>query len=430
MSKRMTSTQNADLRKKPAENTAKDSFKEENPFYSLDISRFPPKKSVTAREPRVSQKRLKLTDDMSQDENSFAELMHLSGVETLPPKGVVPPKKAEKQIPEPESHLKKQQCPTKYGAPQHQDAHHTCKSTQGDAQLRQIMNAIPEKSVANRGKADTNHDENSVFSALENARGFEALKNAKPGQKKRRTEPTTEPKADKISQEQIKPGKSTKNIKDRNSTISPTWLDRTTDTHDKENVEDDELALFAQAVGSVEPMASKGRDIPVVLPKKNGPGEASDIQALQDLVDGKIEFAMEMTEEYIEGHVIGLDQLVIAKMRAGNYHPEAHLDMHGLNANQAYERLVGFMRGAYYKGFRCVLVIPGRGKNSPDGMGVLRERLQLWLTQEPFKRVVLGFCTAQAIHGGPGTLYVLLRKYKKNRGKIHWDRLPMDPDLY
>ncbi len=29
---------------------------------------------------------------------------------------------------------------------------------------------------------------------------------------------------------------------------------------------------------------------------------------------------------------------------------------------------------------RTVLVIPGRGKNSPDGMGVLREKVQAWLT--------------------------------------------------
>ena len=36
--------------------------------------------------------------------------------------------------------------------------------------------------------------------------------------------------------------------------------------------------------------------------------------------------------------------------------------------------------------------------------------------------VVLAFCTAQPKHGGAGALYVLLRKYRKDRGKVRWDR--------
>lgn len=55
-------------------------------------------------------------------------------------------------------------------------------------------------------------------------------------------------------------------------------------------------------------------------------------------------------------------------------------------------------------------------------MGVLREKLQSWLTQDPFKRVVLAFCTAQSHDGGPGSVYVLLRKYRK-KGRIYWERM-------
>ena len=76
-----------------------------------------------------------------------------------------------------------------------------------------------------------------------------------------------------------------------------------------------------------------------------------------------------------------------------------------------------------------MLVVPGRGRNSPDGQGVLRGKLQTWLTQEPFKRVVLAFCTAQPHDGGPGSVYVLLRKYRK-KGRVYWERLPADADLY
>lgn len=60
---------------------------------------------------------------------------------------------------------------------------------------------------------------------------------------------------------------------------------------------------------------------------------------------------------------------------------------------------------------------------------MLRGKLQTWLTQEPFKRVVLAFCTAQPHDGGPGSVYVLLRKYRK-KGRVYWERLPADADLY
>ena len=75
------------------------------------------------------------------------------------------------------------------------------------------------------------------------------------------------------------------------------------------------------------------------------------------------------------------------------------------------------MREQYVHNKRCVLLIPGRGKNSPLGVGVLKKEVQHWLTREPLKRVVLAFCTALPKHGGTGALYVLLRKYKKPEEK-------------
>jgi hypothetical protein len=39
----------------------------------------------------------------------------------------------------------------------------------------------------------------------------------------------------------------------------------------------------------------------------------------------------------------------------------------------------------------------------------------------PVKEVVLAFVTALPRHGGAGALYVLLRKFKKTRGKVRWE---------
>ena len=185
---------------------------------------------------------------------------------------------------------------------------------------------------------------------------------------------------------------------------------------------------FTLAMQQVAPLSGKGREV-VLKPPTAAVPPAPD-NPLQDFVDGKIEFSLAFTEEYMEGHVLGVDPAIIGKLRAGAYSYEAHLDLHGLNSAQAFDSLVAFIKQSYMTGKRTVLIITGRGKNSPDGSGILRSKLEEWLPQEPFKRVVLAFCTALPKHGGPGAVYVMLRKLKKSRGKIHWDRTPNDPDLF
>jgi len=193
------------------------------------------------------------------------------------------------------------------------------------------------------------------------------------------------------------------------------------------STEDDHASDFARAMRDVQPLHSKGgRDIP----RETEPPAAFELQhqSFQELLKNTLEFSLSFSEEYIEGHVVGLDSLILQKLRAGQYSPEAHLDLHGLNARQAFDALVGFVRRSWHRDMRALLLIPGRGKNSPDGVGVLRERVQSWLTQDPLKRVVLAFCTAKPVDGGPGSLYILLRKYRK-KGKIHWEHCPGDLEL-
>lgn len=190
---------------------------------------------------------------------------------------------------------------------------------------------------------------------------------------------------------------------------------------------DEEEDAFLLAMKQVAPLAGKGRAVAPAVTQQ-APPPAGDT-SLQDFLDGKLEFALSFTDEYLEGHVVGLDPLIMGKLRSGSLSPEAHLDLHGLNVLQAFETLRGFMRGSWYKGLRTVLLVPGRGKNSPDGIGILRGKLQTWLTQDPFKRVVLAFCTAQPHDGGPGSIYVLLRKFRK-KGRIYWERVPADADLF
>lgn len=196
---------------------------------------------------------------------------------------------------------------------------------------------------------------------------------------------------------------------------------------EKDTKVEEGLDAFLLAMRNAKPLSGKGREVvPGMVSKKN---TSIAEPGFEELLGQNLEFTLMYSDEYLEGHVAGLDELIMNRLRAGQMSPEAHLDLHGLNAEQAFETLRIFMRDAWFKSLRTVLVVPGRGLNSPFGQGVLRRKLQTWLTQEPFKRVVLGFCTARPHDGGPGSIYVLLRRYRK-KGRISWDRYSGDADLY
>lgn len=210
---------------------------------------------------------------------------------------------------------------------------------------------------------------------------------------------------------------------------APLSIDEHSETNKAEILsENPSQEAFMLAMREVHPLHVNGRDVPAPVPLAE-PHQTLEASELQNFLNGKLEFALSFTDEYCEGHVVGLDPLIMTRLRQGSFSPEGHVDLHGLNVQQAFETLRGFFKSAWFKGLRCIIVIPGRGKNSPDGIPILREKIQIWFTQEPFKRVILAFCTAQSHDGGAGSIYVLLRKFKK-KGNIYWDRMPADVDLF
>ena len=136
---------------------------------------------------------------------------------------------------------------------------------------------------------------------------------------------------------------------------------------------EEDINFFA-AMQDVTPLSGKGREVAAEAPVSIPPVQTPP-NPLQEFIDGKLEFALAFTDEYVEGHVVGLDLMLVGKLQAGQFSPESHLDLHGMNAQQAFDALVGFFRAAYFKGQRTVLVVPGRGLNSPHGISILRSGL-------------------------------------------------------
>lgn len=193
-------------------------------------------------------------------------------------------------------------------------------------------------------------------------------------------------------------------------------------TEDSEPADD---SLFFSAMQGVAQIGGSGRQIqppPPPAPEPEDDGADPDAALMRLAMQGSIDFELELCEEYMHGYVRGLDSKIFQQLKAGRLASEGHLDLHGQNADQALDSLLFFMRESYLAGRRMVIVIPGRGKNSPRGLSILRQELQTWLTREPLRRIVLAFCTAQPKDGGAGALYVLLRKIKKSQGKVAWDK--------
>lgn len=180
---------------------------------------------------------------------------------------------------------------------------------------------------------------------------------------------------------------------------------------------------FADAMRGVRRLDDRQRAV-VPPPKRQlrprpieGPN-AEALAALSDLVSGGGEFDITDTTEFIEGAVTGVDRRLVRRLRRGDFAFRRHLDLHGMTVEQAREAVTAFLRAAIRDGERCVLLIHGRGLNSPERVPVLKRNLLVWLSRGAWARSVLAFASARPCDGGAGALYVLLRRVRNQRKQI------------
>lgn len=140
------------------------------------------------------------------------------------------------------------------------------------------------------------------------------------------------------------------------------------------------------------------------------------MQALRDLVDGVLPLAIHETDEAIEGLAEGVDPRLLHRLRRGEFAVQDHLDLHGMNRQQAREAVAAFLSDAEIRGLRCVLVVHGKGRGSAGRIPVLKTALASWFTRRSIRKRILAFCTARACDGGAGAVYVLLRPSRTPAG--------------
>ncbi len=174
--------------------------------------------------------------------------------------------------------------------------------------------------------------------------------------------------------------------------------------------------LFLREVSDVIPLSPEDRSR---VPRFRGPSdfprfaEAEDWEVLRhlgELVRGECRFELTLSDEYMDGAVVGLPPSILKGLRNGDFSYQDHVDLHGLNRHEARESVIRFLQESHARGLRCVLVICGRGLNSKGKEPVLKRVLVQWFTQAPLKRLVLAFASARTWDGGAGAFYVLLRR--------------------
>lgn len=100
----------------------------------------------------------------------------------------------------------------------------------------------------------------------------------------------------------------------------------------------------------------------------------------------------------------------LRQLRRGGIRVDLQLDLHGLTRDEALENLDRFVKGAYNRGQKGVLVITGKGNNSP-GEPVLKAAVTGWL-REQGKQMVAEFVSAPREMGGSGAIVVFLKEKK------------------
>jgi DNA-nicking Smr family endonuclease len=181
----------------------------------------------------------------------------------------------------------------------------------------------------------------------------------------------------------------------------------------KEEKEEDAQELFLQAVAgarkipsdntAAEPVAKK-------MPAGNRPLPAQEsqlfLQAMRKIGTSIKEAGQREDEEVDREHRSPGSR--IRRLKRGAIRISRELDLHGFLRDEALVQLKHFITDAFNRGLEAVLVITGKGFNSPEGP-VLRGAVAEWLKHQG-KSMVAEFSSAPHDKGGGGAFVVFLKK--------------------
>jgi len=132
---------------------------------------------------------------------------------------------------------------------------------------------------------------------------------------------------------------------------------------------------------------------------------------LASLIGQDQSWAIEVDEDQVyTARAPGVSKEMTKRLQKGEIPPNKSIDLHGMTRQEAHQHVRRTLLAVRRDGHRCLKVVTGRGHNTPDGHGVLKEALPTWLTTAPLNAHVLALVTAPGRLGGQGAYLILLRR--------------------
>lgn len=191
--------------------------------------------------------------------------------------------------------------------------------------------------------------------------------------------------------------------------------------------------FFQAEMRGVTPLKRDARER--LLRKDHGGDGEARRQAAEGEPEGRVNALVDEGVEPLDAWYVlafkrpGIQHGVYKKLRQGRYEIDARLDLHRLSVKQARIDVHSFIQDAMQYGLRTVLILHGKGqrKAEQEKTAVLKGYVNHWLQDS---EEVQAFHSAQAVHGGTGAVYVLLRKSlqkkRENRERFLKGRVPYD----
>ena len=174
---------------------------------------------------------------------------------------------------------------------------------------------------------------------------------------------------------------------------------------------DEDRELFRASVGAVRPLSDNRYRPNTRRPSAARLARKTDRPAPTAGLSTTDPFPEDLTGERLWFARSGIQDRVLRRLQRSRIGADQTLDLHGLTAGIASERLADFLRQASESGARTLRIVHGKGRGSGHRGPVLKALLDRWLRARP---EVLAFCSAQPHDGGTGALYVLLRRERKS----------------
>lgn len=172
----------------------------------------------------------------------------------------------------------------------------------------------------------------------------------------------------------------------------------------------EDIALFREAVGTVEPIQNTRIIVEEARPKTSR--RAAKPERLSDFIDQDLSDGFALEDSIEHGETLSYlrpdsPPPLLRKLRRCQFSVAASLDLHGMTIDEARNSIAQFFQAQRRDVRCCVRIVHGKGNRSIGQVPVLKRMVNHWLPQ---RDDVIAFCSAPPHDGGTGAIYVLLRK--------------------